>query len=425
MSRAWSSADTVRRPAAPNERVPWWRSLRFRTAVAMTLLATTLVVGAGAVFARTAIDGATAQLRQQALTQLDETTATQAFGGNLPPRATDDPSALPTALLRALDTGGPVTYDDGDSMWAARRQSSGVIATRIDDAPVREQWTNLQRTFVVAAVLAAAVAAVGSWIAAGRLTARLRRAAAAVDDTVAGRTPAEVAGDDEVAVLSRGLAETAAALARSLDHERAVTAEVAHDLRTPVTALVGAAELLPDGPDAQRVRRVADRLRQLLDDLLDLSRAAHDAGAVHAVPRDLGSTVDEVLRREGLDGRVERQSGPTDTVMVDPEHLARAVTNLVTNAERHGAQPIVVRTDGATLTVRDAGPGFPEDLLRDGPRRFGALGSHAGAGIGLAIVLQHLAAFGAVLRLEDPGTGAAAVVELRPADTEARPGVSG
>ncbi|MEK6344775.1 MAG: hypothetical protein V4737_13170, partial [Curtobacterium sp.] len=127
MSRAWSSADTVRRPAAPNERVPWWRSLRFRTAVAMTLLATTLVVGAGAVFARTAIDGATAQLRQQALTQLDETTATQAFGGNLPPRATDDPSALPAALRRALGAGGPVTYDDGDSMWAARRQSSGII----------------------------------------------------------------------------------------------------------------------------------------------------------------------------------------------------------------------------------------------------------------------------------------------------------
>ena len=195
MIRAWSSADTVRRPAAPNERVPWWRSLRFRTAVAMTLLATTLVVGAGAVFARTAIDGATAQLRQQALTQLDETTATQAFGGNLPPRATDDPSALPAALRRALDAGGPVTYDDGDSMWAARRQSSGVIATRIDDAPVRDQWAALQRTFVVAAVLAAAVAAVGSWIAAGRLTARLRRAAAAVDDTVAGRTPDAVAGD--------------------------------------------------------------------------------------------------------------------------------------------------------------------------------------------------------------------------------------
>ncbi len=418
MTRAWSSTETVRRPDRRNERTPWWRSLRFRTAVAMTLLATTLVVGAGAVFARTAVDGATAQLRQQALTQLDETTATQAFGGNLPPRATDDRSVLPAALRRALGAGGPVTYDDGRWMWAAREQSSGVIATRVDNAPVRTQWAALQRTFAVAAVLAAGVAAAGSWLAAGRLTSRLRRAAAAVDDTVAGRSPAAVTGDDEVAVLSRGLADTAAALARSLDHERAVTAEVAHDLRTPVTALVGAAELLPDGPDARRVRRIADRLRQLLDDLLDLSRAAHDAGTVHTVTRDLGGTVDELLRRDGLDGRVRRERGATAPVLVDAEHLGRALTNLVTNAERHGAPPVVVATAGTTLTVRDAGPGFPDDLLRDGPRRFGALGSHAGAGIGLAIVLQHLAAFGAVLRLEDPGVGAAAVVELRPAQAE-------
>lgn len=415
MTRAWSSADTVRRPVSPAERTPWWRSLRFRTAVAMTLLATTLVVAAGAVFAHTAIEDATAQLRQQALTQLNETIATQAFGGALPPRATDDRSVLPAALRSALSGGDTVTYDDGTWMWAAREQASGVIATRVDNGALETQWTNLQRTFALAAVLAAVIAAAGSWLAAGRLTARLRRAAAAVDDTVAGR-PADVRGDDEVAVLSRGLAETAAALARSLDHERAISAEVAHDLRTPVTALVGAAELLPDGPDSARVRRVADRLRQLLDDLLDLSRAAHDASTVHAVPRDLATTVAEQLRATGLDERVQWTAGPSDTVMVDPEHLGRALANLVANAERHGEPPVVVSTEGDAVRVRDAGPGFPDELLRDGPRRFGALGSHAGSGIGLAIAVQHVAAFGAVLRLEDHGAGAEAVVELRRAD---------
>ncbi|MBT2503891.1 sensor histidine kinase KdpD [Curtobacterium sp. ISL-83] len=413
---AWTSAPTaLRHPVTPAERTPWWRSLRFRTAAAMTLLATTLVVAAGAVFAHTAITDATAQLRQQALTQLNETIATQAFGGALPPRATDDPAVVPGALRTAVHGGGTATYDDGTWMWAAREQASGLIATRVDNSPLRTQWTNLQRTFVVAAVLAAAFAAAGSWLAAGRLTARLRRAARAVDDTVAGRSAVEVRGDDEVAVLSRGLAETAAALARSLDHERAISAEVAHDMRTPVTALVGAAELLPDGPDAERVRRVAARLRGLLDDLLTLSRAAHEAGEVHAVPLDLVDTVDEVLLAEGLRDRVRFEPGESSVVLVDREHLGRALTNLIGNAERHGAQPVVVRASGTTVTVEDAGPGFPAEVLRDGPRRFGALGSHGGSGIGLAIVLQHVAASGAVLRLENTGRGAAAVVELRAA----------
>ncbi|WP_161598172.1 sensor histidine kinase [Curtobacterium flaccumfaciens] len=408
-----STTSTVRQPSAPAERTPWRRSLRFRTAAAMTVLATTLVVAAGAVFAHTAINDATEQLRQQALTQLDETIATQAFGGALPSRSTDDPTVLPASLRTAITRGTTATYDDGTWMWAAREQASGVIATRVDNTALRTQWANLQRTFVIAAVLAAVFAAVGSWLAAGRLTARLRRAARTVDDTVAGRTPIEVRGDDEVAVLSRGLAETAAALARSLDHERAISAEVAHDMRTPVTALVSAAELLPDGPDTDRVRRVAARLRQLLDDLLHLSRAAHEAADVRSVPADLETIVQDVLHDEDLDDRVLFHTAASARVLVDVQHLGRALTNLVTNAERHGAQPIVVQVDGASVSVVDAGAGFPADVLRDGPRRFGALGSHSGSGIGLAIVLQHLAAFGAVLRLANADRGAVATIDLR------------
>lgn len=413
---SWTSDTGAHRRIGDADRTPWWRSLRFRTAAAMTVLATTLVVGAGAVFAHTAIDDATGQLRQQALTQLDEMIATQAFGGALPPESTDDPAVLPAALRASLDGGTAVTYDDGRWMWAARDQASGVIATRVDNTPLQTQWANLQHTFVLAAVVAAAIAAVGSWLAAGRLTARLRRAARTVDETVAGRTPAEVRGDDEVAVLSRGLADTAAALARSLDHERAISAEVAHDLRTPVTALVGAAELLPDGPDTARVRRITTRLRQLLDDLLDLSRAAHEAGEGRAVAADLGRTVQDLVEDEGLGERVELRTADAGRVVVDPGHLRRVLTNLVANAERHGAGPVTVEVRGHAVAVQDSGPGFPPEVLRDGPRRFGALGSHGGSGIGLAIVLQHLAASGAVLRLENTDRGARATVELRPAD---------
>jgi signal transduction histidine kinase len=408
---SWTSSPGTATPRPViTTHVPWHRSLRVRTAAAMALLSLTLVLAAGAVFAHTSVAGARDLLRAQATTQLRETAATDAFGGALPARATRDPAALPAVLRRALDRDAVVTYDDGRSMWAARGEGTDLLATRVSDAPVRHQWSDLVRTFAVSGAGAAVIAALASWFVAGRLTRRLRVTASTVNDAIAGRQQPPDGGRaaaDEVEVLSRGIADTAAALAGRLEQERAVSADVAHDLKTPLTALSSAAALLGDDEDAERIRRLVGRLRDLVDDLLRLARAQHDTPAADVAPRSLARTVERVLEESSSSDvpvRVVRDA----TVGLDPDRLARALTNLVVNAERHGGGDVQVVVDGTAVHVVDHGPGFPEALLAEGPRRFGALGTAGGTGIGLAIALHHADATGARLVLRNTDVGASA-----------------
>ncbi|WP_066517406.1 sensor histidine kinase [Curtobacterium ammoniigenes] len=385
----------------------------------MALLAVTLVLATGAVFARASIVGARDQLRAQATAQLRVAIATEAFGGSLPSGATTDPSVVPRPLLDAIGSNQVETYDDGADMWAARAQHSGVIATRLPDTPIVDQWRRLEATFAIGGLLAAVVAASVSWIVAGRLTARLRATSRTVNDVITGRAEPALSGNDEVAVLTRGLAETAAALASRLDRERAVTADVAHDLKTPLTALVSAATLLPPSAEAARVQRLVARLRALVEDLLRLARTQHeDVGP--GVERPLADAIAAAVRSaECADAVVwsdggTRDSPPDRTFVTDaPQgHIDRIVANLVQNACRHGRGDVRVTVAGSAVMVADAGDGFPESLLAGGPRRFGALGAQAGSGLGLAIVAHHVDAIGAVLELENTQHGALATVRF-------------
>ncbi|WP_308407771.1 sensor histidine kinase [Streptomyces sp. RKAG337] len=208
-------------------------------------------------------------------------------------------------------------------------------------------------------------------------------------------------------------------LSRQLRTERRFTADVAHELRTPVGGLLATADLLPPGETEDLLRARVRDLRGLVEDLLEISRL--DAGAeqpVHAhVPLD--AVVSEAVARTGLDTAVtvaEAQTGPTtETVETDPCRLERIISNLVGNAHRHGAAPVQVTVDGPTVVVRDHGPGFPPDLLRDGPRRFytGATERGTGHGLGLTIALGQARLLGAQLLLDNaPDGGAVATLRL-------------
>lgn len=415
----WVSEPPARGRPTVGVRVPLRRSLRLRTAAAMALLAVALVLATGAVFARASIVGAREQLRAQAAAQLRVAIATEAFGGSLPSGATTDPSGVPRPLLNAIANTQVETYDDGAQMWAARAEHGGVIATRVPDTAIIDQWRRLGATFAIGGLLAAVVAASVSWIVAGRLTARLRATSRIVNDVITGRAEPAPSGSDEVAVLTRGLAETAAALASRLDRERAVTADVAHDLKTPLTALVNAATLLPPSAEAARVQRLVARLRALVEDLLRLARTQHEDVGL-AVQRRLADAIAAAVRSvECADVVVQTDGGDRDGPPEPPfitdapqGHIDRIVANLVQNACRHGQGDVRVSIDGGTLTVADAGHGFPEALLAAGPRRFGALGAQAGSGLGLAIVAHHVDAIGAVLELENTQHGALATVRF-------------
>lgn len=94
---------------------------------------------------------------------------------------------------------------------------------------------------------------------------------------------------------------------------------------------------------------------------------------------------------------------------------APATSSLVVNAHRHGRTPVRVTVGDRTVVVRDHGPGFPEDLLRDGPRRFrtGAAERGSGHGLGLTIAVGQAGLLGAGLRFANaPDGGAVATLSL-------------
>ncbi|WP_406220615.1 ATP-binding protein [Streptomyces decoyicus] len=93
-------------------------------------------------------------------------------------------------------------------------------------------------------------------------------------------------------------------------------------------------------------------------------------------------------------------------VETDARRVERSVTNLVTNALRHGAEPVVMEVDGPTVHVRDNGPGFPPDLLAHGPQRFRTSGK-GGLGLGLTIVMGQAEVLRAQLTWTNPTEGGA------------------
>jgi two-component system, OmpR family, sensor histidine kinase KdpD len=219
------------------------------------------------------------------------------------------------------------------------------------------------------------------------------------------------------------------ALRRSDEIKTAVLRAVSHDLRSPLTAIVTAAEALtsPSIDDDDRrelaagVTSESARLARLVDKLIELSRLQAGAAEPH---RDWCS-VEEVLREAADSAGVspERLKLAVDRdlplILADAGQLERAFANLLENAARYsGDQPISVRArvTGGRLLVRivDRGPGIaPADQERIFEPFFRAGGRDAGSGLGLAIVKGFVEANGGKVRVESlPGQGSSFVVAL-------------
>lgn len=195
--------------------------------------------------------------------------------------------------------------------------------------------------------------------------------------------------------------------------EQRFTADVAHELRTPLMGLVTASGLLPEDETTDLVRDRVGVLRTLVEELLEISRL--DAGAERAElrPVPLAEMVAESVARTGLDTRFTATDARS--AQTDPRRLDRIVANLVVNAHRHGRTPVEVEVAGTTVTVRDHGPGYSAELLADGPQRFrtGASERGRGHGLGLTIALGQARVIGASLEFANaPGGGALATLRL-------------
>ncbi len=389
----------------------WRHSLRTRITVAVVGATLATLLGVGLVVDHLAATDARERLRTEALTRLDagilvweQPRSTLRYGLVI------DGDDVPEALS-SLDDGSATLYTGG-RMWAARRLDGGRLASlSVSDAPIRSARADLRRQMLVAAAAALPLTGLLGFVVATGLSRRLRRAAgAAAVVSAGGDARLAVGGRDEVAALGRAVDEMATALDDRLRAEQAFSADVAHELRTPVAGLVSAAELLPPGEPTDLVRRLVDRLRRLVEDLLEVAR--------------LESGTEEVaLTRVPLSALVPSADVVRDAeVLVDPRRVERIVTNLVANAERHGGGEVSVTVEGPALVVRDRGEGFPPALLERGAIRFHSTGR--GSGLGLTIVQGQARVMGAHVALRNPEDGGAEVTVTfrRPDPSPGRPG---
>ncbi|MFF1560920.1 ATP-binding protein [Streptomyces sp. NPDC058279] len=363
--------------------------------------------------------------------------------GTLTDGAELDPADLPAALRHPADSDRHTAYDGrvdgnvGPSVWGAQRvDGSGnrVLAVRVNMSSEFYTLRRLDAVMVAASLIALAAAVPLAVYGAGLLGRRLRRVSETAVRISAGDLDARTGptkGRDEVADIAATVDLMADSLSRRLRTERQFTADVAHELRTPVGGLLAAVDLLPPGETEELLRARVRDLRGLVEDLLEISRL--DAGAEQPVRARVpfGAVVAEAVTRTGLDTEVTvagagagadadaDADAPSEkagqTVETDPRRIERIVGNLVVNAHRHGATPVRVTVAGRTVVVRDHGPGFPPDLLREGPRRFhtGATERGAGHGLGLTIALGQARLLGAELRLDNaPDGGAVATLRL-------------
>ncbi|MFF4317848.1 sensor histidine kinase [Streptomyces sp. NPDC001568] len=402
--------------------------LRWKIAALAAATACLVVAAVGVLVHLWTVQDIHQRARAQALNTLYSAMDVHRRTGALTDGAELDPPALPAPLRHLADGARHTAQDDrvdgnlGPSVWAAQRvdgPDSPVLAFQVNMSPELHELRRLDVAMALASLLALAAATPVAVYGAGLLARRLREVSATARRISAGDLDARTGptgGRDEVADIAATVDLMADDLSRRLRTERRFTADVAHELRTPVGGLLATVDLLPAGETEDLLRARVRDLRALVEDLLEISRL--DGGAERPVTArvPLGAVVTEAVARAGPQTEVVvTTSGTVAVVETDPRRLERIVGNLVVNAHRHGATPVRVTVDGRTVVVRDHGPGFPPDLLRDGPRRFhtGAAERGSGHGLGLTIALGQARVLGADLRLDNaPDGGAVATLNL-------------
>jgi two-component system, OmpR family, sensor histidine kinase MtrB len=325
----------------------------------------------------------------------------------------DDPE-LPPQLRDAVLEGKRATFKTASpnaEMWAASGLKDNHIISIVQPYESTDpSMAALRKALILGGIGTVAMVALVSVVAAGSLSRRIVAVAGTARRIAAGELDASAAttagtGKDEVAALASALDTMAKSLRSQLEAERRFTADVAHDLRTPVTGLLTAAELLPPGRPSELVRDRAKVLRRLVEDLLEIAR--FDSG-VEQVDLEhvglgafVGSAVGRLRTQQSLapDSVVVHRVGPEQTVSTDSRRIERILANLIVNGMRHGKPPIEVTVTGRTIEVIDHGDGYPEELIAEGPRRFrsGMAERGVGHGLGLTIAAGHAKVLGAQL----------------------------
>ena len=376
------------------------------------------------------------------------------------------------ATLVVRDTAAAVVYvsstDTGPGMGMGLGQGAGSgagsgaeVGGRFVSAPVlaagaevgtvrlgfAAPTTNFAQTIawtwiIIAAVVALFVAFFVAWFVARRISRPLNRLALMARSFAAGdrRVRADVLDATarwELGDLARAFDATADDVVRSEEARRRISADVAHELRTPLAALQAGLEELRDGlvsPDPERLAALhaqSVRLGRVVGDLAALSAAETAALSLRRSLIDVKSLVDDAVAaaRPSIEGAGMTTTVECDqqlTIRGDADRLHQALGNLLANAARYcrPGDSVFVRVTSdpshVLIAVADTGPGIETHEL---PRVFDRLwrGSTAsdvaGSGIGLAVVRELVTAHGGSVEVASDGiSGTTFTIRLQRAE---------
>jgi signal transduction histidine kinase len=294
---------------------------------------------------------------------------------------------------------------------------------------------SLNRLLLWAAAGALVSAAGLGLLMARRITVPLERVARATQAIAGGRRDVQITEKAGLRELD-GIAAAVNDLSRSLREQEALrrrlTADMAHELRTPLATLQSHLEALLDGvwqPDARRLAGLHEeilRINRLVSDLENLARFERDSRDLQRDRLDLGALVEGIIRNHqpqfhakgvALRFAPEPTANGGGRISADPDRLSQAVINLLANALKFtpAGGEVEVRvacgTEGAEILVADNGIGIPaQELPRIFERLYRVDGSRnrasGGAGIGLSIAKAIVEAHGGTLTVaSQPGRG--------------------
>lgn len=204
------------------------------------------------------------------------------------------------------------------------------------------------------------------------------------------------------------------ALERADEMKTNFIALAAHELRTPVTSVHGLVRTLDrlrdqlSAADSDELEEAllsqTERMRSLVDQLLDLSRLEADTVPIHPISIPVRAEIEELVAASASGREDEVQIAVPDELeaLVDRTVFERVVSNLLTNALRHGAAPVVVTAAQSDnhfrLIVEDNGEGVPPRFVHELFERFSrsdeARARGLGSGLGLAIARSYARAHG-------------------------------
>jgi two-component system sensor histidine kinase CpxA len=334
-----------------------------------------------------------------------------------------------SALLAKVRPRWGIPHHVGEELITARTSPDGRYRFII----VTPQPFDITSSFPYYLLVLAAIGIL-CWLLAVNLASPLRSLAVTVDRFGRGELSlrANSRRRDEIGDLARSFDQMAQRIQTLLTAERQLLQDISHELRSPLARLSFAAELTKTADDrsaaAAKLRKDIDRLASMVGSLLEVTRLEGDPLLRNPEDVPLSPLLQELVddcrvEAEARGCNLALEAAPAVSVPGDRELLRRAVENILRNAIRYAPEGTAIETKlaaaagAALITIRDYGPGVPEELLpkiftpffRVDVSRDNATG---GVGLGLAIAQRAVSVHHGRLHAQNMKPGLLVSIEL-------------